>query len=88
MLDTRCTDDAIAAWNRRATPSAGWRTMESAPDGAILLYNPPVYRDRHGMRQKTHEACIRVGHRHDWPNRPPTRWRPLPAPPAEPEDGK
>ena len=88
----------IAAWNRRATPTAetGWQDMESAPrDGSwVLVYCPMLV----GFRIDI--AYYGEDERYDIPGqwmdndgdsfgRPsilkPTHWRPLPPPPQEVE---
>lgn len=61
----------------------GWKPIETAPEGkALLLYQPALYHPRQ-PNLCTHPALMRVGYLHDWPNRKPTHWRPLPAPPGE-----
>jgi hypothetical protein len=89
--------DCIAAWNRRrATPPAGsgWRTMESAPKDDPNFQALACHQDSAGWWAYYIINRHDIGGRYEcWvvpPGRPitPTHWRPLPAPPAEPEDGK
>lgn len=85
---------AIAAWNRRATPS-GWRTMESAPkDGTPAMLFTPAGEDincKGGLIWVSGgwgKAAINPeSWRGESSHGTPTHWRPLPPPPAE-EDGK
>lgn len=57
-----------------------WQTIETAPKGELLLYFPP-----RKDAKNTLPAMTRVGLASDYPNRIPTHWMPLPAPPESAE---
>ena len=56
----------------------GWRPIETAPRGRILLYFPPTMSGRMEL-----ESDIRVDNYPVMYPRKPTRWQPLPAPPKD-----
>lgn len=60
-----------------------WRSIETAPQGELLLYWPERV-DPSGRNRLS--AMIQVGHRGSTPNRPPTHWMPLPPPPHSAAD--
>lgn len=57
-----------------------WQPIETAPKGEVLLYFPPKVAGAYA--QSTLPAMIRVGWASDFPNRIPSHWMPLPAPPS------
>ena len=73
--------EAIAGWNRRASP---WQTMETAPrDGTrVLCFAPPS-----SSEYLTARLRVDWWHEGGWwqmrPVQPYTHWRPLPAPPEK-----
>lgn len=56
----------------------GWRPIETAPKGEVLLYFPEVGR---GTRNH-HLAMYRIGNAKGYPYRRPSHWAPL-EPPSE-----
>jgi hypothetical protein len=61
----------------------GWLPIETAPKDEVLLYFPKAIQGAH--RQSFLPPMYRVGRVSDTPNRKPTHWMPLPAPPAAQE---
>jgi hypothetical protein len=79
--DSFSSDRGVAS---QAATGAPWQPIATAPKSDVLLYHPVVYNKRDG--HKTHPALMRVGHPHEWPNRPATHWQPLPPPPGTQAD--
>lgn len=59
---------------------AGWRPIETAPKGLMVLYFP-AHGSLRGTSMPALQPMIRVGHATETPNRKPTHWMPLPPPP-------
>lgn len=57
-----------------------WHPIDTAPRGLVLLYFPTVIVGAY-QQSTLHERMI-VDMADGFPNRPPTHWMPLPAPPS------
>ena len=71
---------AITALSHPPAPPEGWQPIETAPNGDVLLYFPAVYNER--RKEQSHGVMVKVGWASAFPNRVPSHWRPIPAPPA------
>lgn len=76
-------DTAISALRALRDAPEGWRPIENAPNGQVLLYWPATKPARGHSGQHTLSARIAVDYADSTPNRPPTHWMPLPEPPEQ-----
>lgn len=67
--------------------TVGWRTIETAPDGPLMLFSPGDGGNAPGgvvwVSGGWRYAFLSGGFRGDQLHGEPTHWRPLPGPPAE-----
>ena len=60
---------------------SGWRPIESAPKGELLLHFPAQANDHYGHGALS--AMMQIGYIAQFPHRKPTHWMKRPAPPVE-----
>ena len=59
-----------------------WIDIETAPSNKdVLLYFPAKVTGAY--KQNTLSPMMKIGRAHDFPNRMPTHWMPLPSPPTD-----
>lgn len=74
-------EDVGAAIAKITAVTTSWQPIETAPKGLVILYWP-ASKPAQGHPSNTLAPMIRVDHVGSTPNRRPSHWMPLPAPPA------